>query len=112
MCIRDRYKQVDLVAPTNYSVLVYGESGSGKEAVALEIHRRSKRANGPFVAMDCGAISRDLAASELFGHEKGSFTGALTQKIGHFEMANGGTLFLDEVSNLSYDCLLYTSRCV
>lgn len=97
------YKQVDLVAPTNYSVLIYGESGSGKEAVALEIHKRSKRASGPFVAMDCGAISRELAASELFGHEKGSFTGALNQKIGHFEMANGGTLFLDEVSNLPYD---------
>ena len=106
------YKQVDLVAPTNYSVLVYGESGSGKEAVALEIHRRSKRANGPFVAMDCGAISRDLAASELFGHEKGSFTGALTQKIGHFEMANGGTLFLDEIGNLPYDVQVSLLRVV
>jgi len=106
------YKQVDLVAPTNYSVLIYGESGSGKEAVALEIHRRSKRANGPFVAMDCGAISRDLAASELFGHEKGSFTGALTQKIGHFEMANGGTLFLDEIGNLPYDVQVSLLRVV
>lgn len=106
------YKQVDLVAPTNYSVLIYGESGSGKEAVALEIHKRSKRASGPFVAMDCGAISRDLAASELFGHEKGSFTGALNQKIGHFEMANGGTLFLDEVSNLPYDVQVSLLRVV
>ena len=106
------YKQVDLVAPTNYSVLIYGESGSGKEAVALEIHRRSKRANGPFVAMDCGAISRDLAASELFGHEKGSFTGAITQKIGHFEMANGGTLFLDEIGNLPYDVQVSLLRVV
>ena len=96
------YRQVDLVAPTNYSVIIYGESGSGKEAVALEIHKRSKRAAGPFVAMDCGAISRELSASELFGHEKGSFTGALERKIGHFEMANGGTLFLDEVGNLSF----------
>lgn len=69
------YKQVDLVAPTNYSVLIYGESGSGKEAVALEIHKRSKRASGPFVAMDCGAISRELAASELFGHEKAHLPG-------------------------------------
>lgn len=106
------YKQVDLVAPTNYSVLIYGESGSGKEAVALEIHKRSKRAAGPFVAMDCGAISKDLAASELFGHEKGSFTGALGQKIGHFEMADGGTLFLDEVGNLPYDIQVSLLRVV
>ncbi|CAH0996050.1 Transcriptional regulatory protein ZraR [Emticicia aquatica] len=106
------YKQVDLVAPTNYSVLIYGESGSGKEAVALEIHKRSKRASGPFVAMDCGAISKDLAASELFGHEKGAFTGALAQKIGHFEMANGGTLFLDEVGNLPYDTQVSLLRVV
>lgn len=106
------YKQIDLVAPTNYSVLIYGESGSGKEAVALEIHKRSKRAAGPFVAMDCGAISKDLAASELFGHEKGSFTGALAQKIGHFEMADGGTLFLDEVGNLPYDIQVSLLRVV
>ena len=72
------------------------------EAIAAEIHNRSKRRDMPFVAMDCGAISKELAGSELFGHEKGSFTGALNTKIGHFEMANGGTLFLDEVSNLSY----------
>ncbi len=106
------YKQVDLVAPTNYSVLIYGESGSGKEAVALEIHKRSKRASGPFIAMDCGAISKELAASELFGHEKGSFTGAVGQKIGHFEMANGGTLFLDEVGNLPYDVQMSLLRVV
>jgi two-component system response regulator HydG len=106
------YKQIDLVAPTNYSVLIYGESGSGKEAVALEIHKRSKRATGPFLAMDCGAISKDLAASELFGHEKGAFTGALAQKIGHFEMANGGTLFLDEVGNLPYDIQVALLRVV
>jgi two-component system response regulator HydG len=80
--------------------------------VALEIHKRSKRASGPFVAMDCGAISRELAASELFGHEKGSFTGALNQKIGHFEMANGGTLFLDEVGNLPYDVQVSLLRVV
>ena len=106
------YRQVDLVAPTNYSVIIYGESGSGKEAVALEIHKRSKRAAGPFVAMDCGAISRELSASELFGHEKGSFTGALERKIGHFEMANGGTLFLDEVGNLPYDVQVSLLRVV
>jgi two-component system, NtrC family, response regulator HydG len=100
---KEMYKQIDLVAPTNYSVIVYGESGAGKEAVAQAIHERSLRSDRPFVAMDCGAISKELAGSELFGHEKGSFTGAINFKIGHFEMANGGTLFLDEVSNLSYE---------
>ena len=100
---RNLVKQIQLVAPTNYSVIIYGESGSGKEAVASEIHRLSNRSGKPFVAMDCGAISPQLAGSELFGHEKGAFTGAVDQKIGHFELANGGTLFLDEVATLSYD---------
>ncbi|PWJ58483.1 two-component system response regulator HydG [Dyadobacter jejuensis] len=106
------FKQVDLVAPTNFSVIIYGESGSGKEAIAHEIHNRSKRKDMPFVAMDCGAISKDLAGSELFGHEKGAFTGALQTKVGHFELANGGTLFLDEVSNLSYDIQVALLRVV
>ena len=106
------YRQIDLVAPTNFSVIIYGESGSGKEAIAHEIHNRSQRKNKPFVAMDCGAISKELAGSELFGHEKGSFTGALQTKIGHFEMANGGTLFLDEVSNLSYEIQMALLRVV
>jgi len=106
------YKQIDLVAPTNYSVIIYGESGSGKEAIAHEIHNRSKRRGQAFVAMDCGAISKELAGSELFGHEKGSFTGALTTKLGHFEMANGGTLFLDEVANLSYEVQVALLRVV
>lgn len=97
------YKQIDLVAPTNFRIIINGESGSGKEAIAKEIHERSTRHKMPFVAMDCGAISKELAGSELFGHEKGSFTGALHQKLGHFEMANGGTLFLDEVANLPYE---------
>ncbi len=105
-------KQIALVAPTNYSVIIYGESGSGKEVVAREIHRQSKRADKLFIAMDCGAISPQLAGSELFGHEKGSFTGALDQKIGHFELANGGTLFLDEVGNLSYDVQISLLRVV
>ncbi len=109
---RELYRQIDLVAPTNYSVIIYGESGSGKEAIAREIHNRSKRHDQPFVAMDCGAIPRDLANSELFGHEKGSFTGALNAKMGHFEQANGGTLFLDEVSNLSYDVQVSLLRVV
>lgn len=100
---KDLFRQVDLVAPTNYTVIIYGESGAGKEAIAHEIHNRSRRIGEPFVAMDCGAISKELAGSELFGHEKGSFTGALNQKIGHFELANGGTLFLDEVGNLPYE---------
>ena len=105
-------KQIKLVAPTNYSVLIYGESGSGKESVAQEIHLHSKRVNQPFIAMDCGAISKDLAGSELFGHEKGAFTGALNQKIGHFEMANGGTIFLDEVANLPYEVQVLLLRVV
>jgi two-component system response regulator HydG len=105
-------KQVVLVAPTNYSVIIYGETGSGKESIAQEIHKRSKRSSKPFVAIDCGALSKELAASELFGHEKGSFTGALNQKNGSFELANGGTIFLDEVANLSYDVQVSLLRVV
>lgn len=100
---RQLYEYVRLVAPTNMSVLVNGASGTGKEHVAQLIHRSSKRAGKPFVAVDCGAIPRELAASEFFGHVKGSFTGALTDKVGAFEAANGGTLFLDEVGNLTYE---------
>jgi two-component system, NtrC family, response regulator HydG len=96
-------QQIDLVAPTNYTIIIHGESGSGKEAIAQEIHKRSKRKSRPFVAIDCGALSKELAGSELFGHEKGSFTGALNMKVGSFELANTGTIFLDEVANLSYD---------
>ena len=105
-------QQIDLVAPTNYSILIYGESGSGKEAIALEIHKRSKRKNKPFVAIDCGALSKELAGSELFGHEKGSFTGALNQKSGSFELANAGTIFLDEIANLSYEIQISLLRVV
>src|SRR3569833_1110688 len=100
---RELARQIELVAPTNYSVIIMGESGTGKESVAKSIHLNSPRYNQPFVAMDCGSLTKELAASEFFGHEKGSFTGALYTKIGHFEMANGGTLFLDEVGNLSYE---------
>src|SRR6202020_2058801 len=82
-------------------VILYGESGTGKEVIAKTIHENSNRKGKPFVAMDCGTLSKELAGSELFGHMKGSFTGALTDKEGHFELANGGTLFLDEVANLS-----------
>lgn len=105
-------KQIDLVAPTNYSVIIYGESGSGKEAIAQEIHKRSKRHAKPFIAIDCGVLSKELAGSELFGHEKGSFTGALNQKIGSFELANEGTIFLDEIANLSYDVQISLLRVV
>lgn len=97
------YRQVELVAPTNYSVILYGESGTGKEVIARTIHNKSLRQAKPFIAMDCGTLSKELAGSELFGHVKGAFTGALNDKEGHFELANGGTLFLDEVANLSYD---------
>ncbi|MBA3682939.1 MAG: sigma-54-dependent Fis family transcriptional regulator [Bacteroidetes bacterium] len=97
------FDQIKLVAPTNYSVIIYGESGTGKESVAYNIHKESKRKNGPFIAVDCGALTKELAGSELFGHEKGSFTGAIQKKIGQFELANGGTLFLDEIGNLPYD---------
>ena len=100
---KELYKQIELVAPTNYSIILYGESGTGKEVVAKTIHQYSDRKDKPFIAMDCGTLSKELAGSELFGHVKGAFTGALNDKEGHFEMANGGTLFLDEVTNLSYE---------
>lgn len=94
---------VRLVAPTNMSVLIIGDSGTGKEMVAKRIHDNSKRAEKPFVAVDCGTIPKEIAASEFFGHVKGSFTGAVNDKTGHFEAANQGTLFLDEIGNLSYE---------
>lgn len=97
------YEHISLVAPTDMSVIIQGESGTGKEYAARTLHMQSKRMSGPFVAIDCGALSKELAASELFGHVKGAFTGALIDKKGQFEAANGGTLFLDEVGNLSYE---------
>lgn len=100
---RQLYSYVELVAPTPMSVLILGASGTGKEYVAHRIHDLSARADRPFFALDCGAIPRDVAASEFFGHKKGAFTSADTDKRGAFEMANGGTLFLDEVGNLSYE---------
>ena len=100
---RKLHEYIKLVAPTEMSVLVRGESGTGKEYVARAIHQFSNRADKPFISIDCGTLSKELAASELFGHVKGSFTGALTDKRGQFEEADGGTLFLDEIGNLSYD---------
>lgn len=93
---------IQLVAPTDMSILITGESGTGKEVTAKAIHDHSKRKDYKFAAVDCGAIPKELAASEFFGHLKGSFTGAVEDKVGHFEAANGGTLFLDEIGNLSY----------
>lgn len=97
------YKEIQLVAPTQLSVIIYGESGAGKENIAKIIHDQSTRAGKPFIAIDCGALTRELAGSELWGHEKGSFTGAQFEKPGQFELADGGTIFLDEICNLSYE---------
>lgn len=106
------YNYVRLVAPTPMSVLINGASGTGKEYVAHRIHQLSPRSDKPFIAIDCGSIPKDLAASEFFGHVKGSFTGALTDKTGAFEEANGGTLFLDEIGNLSYDVQVQLLRAI
>ena len=100
---RQLYQYVALVAPTPMSVLILGASGTGKEYVARRIHELSSRREKPFFALDCGAVPKEVAASEFFGHKKGAFTGADSDKRGAFELANGGTLFLDEVGNLSYD---------
>lgn len=104
------YNYVGLVAPTNMSVLINGASGTGKEYIAHRIHQLSKRADKPFIAIDCGSIPKELAASEFFGHIKGSFTGALTDKTGAFVAANGGTIFLDEIGNLSYEVQIQLLR--
>lgn len=97
------YDHVKLVAPTDMSVLINGDSGTGKEYIARLIHNQSARSNAPFVAVDCGAIPKELAASEFFGHIKGSFTGAIENKTGAFVAADGGTIFLDEIGNLTYE---------
>lgn len=97
---REIDRKIRLVAPTNMSVLILGESGTGKEHIAEKIHKASKRANRPFVSVDCGMLSKELAASALFGHEKGAFTGAEGKRRGYWEEAAGGTLFLDEAGNL------------
>ena len=106
------YKDIQVVAPTDYSIIIYGESGTGKEVIAKTIHQNSKRKNKPFMAVDCGTISRELAASELFGHVKGSFTGAFADKVGFFEAANGGTIFLDEIANLPLDVQVVLLRVI
>ena len=105
-------KHIQLVAPTDLNVLVLGETGTGKELISKRIHQFSKRKDGPFVAIDCGALPKELAGSELFGHVKGAFTGAMDNKIGHFESAKGGTIFLDEIGNLSYDVQIQLLRAI
>lgn len=107
---RNIYKNLEIVSPTNMSVLITGETGTGKEYVAREIHRLSKRSNETFIALDCGALPKDIAGSEFFGHEKGAFTGASTTREGKFKLADGGTLFLDEIGNLTYEIQLKLLR--
>ena len=104
------YKHVELVAPTKFSVLILGESGTGKEYIARMIHEHSQYKEGPFVPVDCGSLSKELAPSELFGHLKGSFTSAIADKKGVFEQAKGGTVFLDEVGNLPYEVQMQLLR--
>lgn len=105
-------EHIRVVAPTDISVLIIGDSGTGKEYVARRIHELSKRRKEPFVAVDCGALHPDIAASELFGHVKGSFTGAVNDKTGHFEAVGEGTIFLDEIGNLSYDVQMKLLRAI
>ncbi|HYV40019.1 MAG TPA: sigma-54 factor interaction domain-containing protein, partial [Gemmataceae bacterium] len=99
--MRDVYRLTRLVAPTRASVLLVGETGTGKELVARGVHRLSQRADGPYVRVNCGALSESLLESELFGHIKGAFTGAVDNKTGRFEAAHGGTIFLDEIASMS-----------
>ncbi len=109
---REVMRYISIVAPTNLSVIIQGDSGTGKEFVARQIHRLSKRSAKPFVAIDCGALPRELASSEFFGHVKGSFTSAVADKVGQFEVANGGTLFLDEIGNLPYEVQVNLLRAI
>lgn len=105
-------EEINTIAPTNYSVIIEGESGTGKEFVARKIHELSDRADKPFVAIDCGTLSQEMANSELFGHIKGSFTSSVSDKTGQFELAHTGTLFLDEIGNLSYDVQIKLLRAI
>jgi two-component system, NtrC family, response regulator HydG len=110
--ILDVIEQSKLVAPTDMSVLIQGETGSGKEYIARLIHKNSTRKDHMFMAIDCGAIPRELASSEMFGHVKGAFTGAIADKSGFFEQANGGTVFLDEIGNLDYETQVKLLRAI
>jgi DNA-binding NtrC family response regulator len=101
--MREIFTVIEAVAPSNASVLIIGESGTGKELVARAMHQKSNRKKGPFIALNCGAFPREILENELFGHEKGAFTGATNEKAGAFELADGGTLFLDEVAEMEPD---------
>lgn len=109
---RQMEEHIRLVAPTEVAVLIQGESGTGKEYVARRIHELSTHKDEPFVAVDCGALTPEIASSELFGHVKGSFTGAIDDKVGHFENVGKGTIFLDEVGNLSYEVQVKLLRAI
>ena len=109
-CMEAVFRVIDKVAPTDSSVCISGESGTGKELAARAIHNRSKREDGPFIKVNCGALTETLLESELFGHEKGSFTGAIRRKLGRFELADGGTLFLDEIGDVSHTLQLKLLR--
>ncbi len=110
--MKEVYKTIEAVAPTDASVLIYGESGTGKELVARALHTKSARAEGPFVAVNCAAFPKDILENELFGHEKGAFTGSLKEKAGCFELADGGTLFLDEVAEMGPDTQVKLLRAI
>ena len=99
--MREVFSRIEKIAKTSINVLIRGETGTGKELIAREIHRRSHLSNGPFVAINCGAIPEELMESALFGHRRGAFTGAIADKVGCFQAADGGTLFLDEIGEMS-----------
>jgi DNA-binding NtrC family response regulator len=110
--MRAVYQIIDAVAPSSASVLILGESGTGKELVARAVHAKSDRAKGPFFALNCAALPKDILENELFGHEKGAFTGSINEKPGAFEMADGGTIFLDEVAEMPTDIQVKLLRAI
>ncbi|HEY4735545.1 MAG TPA: sigma-54 dependent transcriptional regulator [Gemmatimonadaceae bacterium] len=110
--MRGVYQIIEAVAPSNASVLIFGESGTGKELVARAVHAKSERAKGPFFALNCAALPKDILENELFGHEKGAFTGSVNEKPGAFEMADGGTIFLDEVAEMPPDIQVKLLRAI
>src|SRR6185436_16029901 len=110
--MRGVYQIIEAVAPSNASVLIFGESGTGKELVARAIHSKSERVMGPFFALNCAALPKDILENELFGHEKGAFTGSVNEKPGAFEMADGGTIFLDEVAEMPPDIQVKLLRAI
>jgi DNA-binding NtrC family response regulator len=110
--MQDVFRAIGRLSQSNVTVMITGESGSGKELVARALHKHSPRANGPFVAINTAAIPKDLLESELFGHERGAFTGAQTSRRGRFEQAEGGTLFLDEIGDMPFDLQTFVARFV